>query len=352
MEKAYEYDATAHHPSSAIALGLLPLEKDWKHTTNLGQWLSGISGVGKVYFKFPDDEMYPCLPVYDDNALLFPLEGMSFCTVAEARQAKRLGARMILYDGYYYFTGTDILTKHLLRLQEIRNKSKDKAERKLLKLLSNSIIGKFFQKKVGIDLDKVQKYAEEHNLPFEEAINIKGVDFGDGVVTVGSCFYPEWYALILGYARMSISRTAHDHKALIISSDSFIVAESLKKTFTEFMITYNLRAEGELIAYRTRFYRIGKKLAHHAVHNKKAAGLVLKKFVPCGKFSYTYHRLRHLRESWRQKKAFGSRTFREMTVDLGFDTKRNIDGNSEGGWSKPWKNTQERANGSNKENGG
>ena len=87
---------------------------------------------------------------------------------------------------------------------------------------------------------------------------------------------------------------------------------------------------------------MGTKLAHHAVHNTKAAGAVLKMFIPEGIFQYTYHRLRHLKESWKQNKAFGSRTFRPMTVNLGFDTKRNLDGNKEG-WSKPWKDINERA---------
>jgi len=341
LPKVYEYDATAHHPSSAIALGVLPRENDWKHTVKLSQWLSAKGGVGKIYFRFLDEERYPCLPVYDKDALIFPLEGISFCTVHEARLAREIGAKLLLHDGYCYNDGIPFLTHHLMKLQAIRNKSKDKAERKLLKLLSNSIIGKFFQKKIGIDLDKVQKYAQENDLPFEEAINMKGVDFGEGTATVGSCFYPEWYALILGYARASISKTARDHQALIISSDSFVVDHELSKKFTDQDITYTLKTKGELVAYRTRFYRVGTKLAHHAVHNKKAAGMVLKTFIPEGVFEYSYHRFLHLRESWKHKKVFGSRTFRLMTVKLGFDTKRRL---LEGmdGWSRPWKDIKER----------
>jgi len=131
MEQCFEYDATGHHPNSAIALSLFPLEQDWKKTPSLTEWLSGVSGLGKVYFKFPEDELFPCLPIFHNNALLFPLEGVSFCTVSEVKLAKELGARLILLDGYFYKTGTKLLTEYLKMLQDIRNNSEDPAERQL-----------------------------------------------------------------------------------------------------------------------------------------------------------------------------------------------------------------------------
>jgi len=340
--QAYEYDATGHHPNSAIALNELPLETNWRKTTNLDVWLSGISGIGKVYFEFPEDELHPCLPVWDKDALIYPLEGMSYCSVSEVRLAKEMGAKLVLMEGYFYRNGTTLLTEYLRKIQDLRNVSKDKAERELLKLLSNSIIGKFFQKKVGLDLRVVQKYAEEKGIPYEEALKLKGIEFGDGKITVGSCFYPEWYALILGYARATISRQSKLHKAMIISSDSFITADDLGKNFESEGISYRLKGEGDLVAYRTRFYRIGKKVAHHAVHNRLAASRALKVFIPEGFLKYSYNRFMHLKESWRSKGkvAFGSRTHRFMTTSYSFDTKRLLEGTE--GWSRPWKNTEER----------
>lgn len=336
----FEYDATGHHPNSTIALNKLPLEQHWTRTTNLNQWLSGISGLGKVYFKFSESEQYPCLPVWDEDALIFPLEGMSFCSVSEARLAKEFGAKLVLMDGYFYTDGTTVLTKYLQKVQALRNRSTDKAERELLKLQSNSIIGKLFQKRTGVDLRLVQIYAEKHQIPYEEALKVKEVDFGDGNVTIGSCFYPEWYALILGYARASISRMSKQHHALVISSDSFITEENLGQTFIQEGITYNLKQEGEVVVYRTRFYRIGDKLAHHAVHSQQAAQRVLKTFNPDGILRYTYHRFMHLKESWKSKVAFGSRTHRFMTTSLGFDSKRRLE--EKDGWSHAWKNVEER----------
>jgi len=243
-------------------------------------------------------------------------------------------------EGYYYTKGTMLLTEYLKRIQVIRNASSDDAERKLLKLLSNSVIGKFFQKNIGIDIQKVQSYAFKHNIPFEEAINVKGVDFGEGEAKVGSCFYPEWYGLIVGKARATISEIGRDHNALVISSDSFVTDKELESPFIDNQITYSLKASGELVSYRTRFYRVGDKLAHHAVHNREAATEVLKEFIDGGKFKYGYYRFRHLRESWKRKYAFGSRTFLpNMTVDLGFDYKRKLNGNGE---TMPWESVQAR----------
>ncbi|PKK89042.1 MAG: hypothetical protein CVV62_01585 [Tenericutes bacterium HGW-Tenericutes-7] len=319
---------------------MFPLEKDWRRASNLNQWLKGVSGLGKVYFKFPRDELYPCLPIFHRNSLIFPLEGTSNCTISEVKLAKELGAKLILLDGYFYTEGTEVLSEYLQMLQSIRNKSGDPAQRQLLKLLSNSIIGKFFQKNLGINLQEVQKYAWEHQVPFEEALKLEGVNFGDGEVTVGSCFYPEWYALILGYARASISRIARKHQALIISSDSFVSVDELAPEFSQEGITYRLKDSGKLVSYRTRFYRVGQKLAHHAVHNREAGREVLKNFLEDESFRYSYQRIMHLKESWRDKKPFGCRVLKpNMSVSLRFDHKRRL---LEDGTTVAWKSVEER----------
>lgn len=339
-----EYDATGHHPNSAIALEVLPLEEHWKRTNSLKEWLRFRGGLGKVSFKFPPSERFPCLPIMHESktfqALMFPLEGVSFCTLDEAKQAKRMGASLTLLIGFGYNDGSEALSNYLLSLQAQRNASKDPAERQLLKYMSNGVIGKFFQKKVGMDLAKVQAYAIDKGIPFEEAIRLQGQDWGSGNVTVGSCFYPEWYALILGYARSSICEVARRHNALVISSDSFVTEEDLGEEFEAEKISFGKKAEGELICFRTRFYRVGDKLAHHAVHSKKAAEVVLREFKAEGTFAYGYERFLHLRESWRDRKPFGCRIERpNMTVSLGYDYKRRL---MEDGTTEPWKRCEDR----------
>ena len=337
----YEYDATGHHPNSAIALGVLPREKDWLASRNLREWLSGVSGLGWVSFIFPPEEMFPCLPVYSEEAssLMFPLQGLSHCTVTEVKQAVAQGAMVKLMRGFHYVEGTDALTRYLKSLQEIRNKSKDPAERELLKRMSNGVIGKLFQKNSGVDLAKVQKYADEHGLPYADAIKLKGMDWDTGEIKVGSCFYPEWYGLVLGYARASIGEVARKYNALIISSDSLVTEEDLGETFTDWGISFSQKSKGDLVSYRTRFYRVGEKLAHHAVHNKLAAAEVLKGFMDEKVFEYKNYRILHLKESWRNKLPFGCRVERDMSTGLGFDYKRQL---LEGGVTRPWNKIEDR----------
>jgi len=353
-KQVYEYDATGHHPNSAIALKALPESNDWIKTQDLKQWLlpSNLGGLGKVYFRFPDSETYPCLPIYHEGSLIFPLEGISFCTTFEAMLAQKLGAKMILLEGYHYQRGTDVLTRYLQELQTKRNASDSTAYRELLKLLSNSIIGKFFQKSTGANLQEVQKYAKEHQLPMEEVINLKGVNFEKEVLSVGSCFYPEWYALILGYARASISEAIKDYSGLIASSDAFATNTFIGLNFTLKGITFRLKHQGDYIGYRSRLYRIGDKLAHHAIHNKEASKEILDYFHTEGEFAYKNHRILHLRESWKVKMPFGTNIERDMIVFLNFDYKRKL---LPSGETLPWQNTKEREeflggiNGSHKE---
>ena len=336
----YEYDATGHHPASAIALDQMPLEEDWKLAGRTSEWLKGVSGVGKVYFRFPPSERYPCLPVYHDSSLLFPLEGFSHCTVTEAKQALEQGAMVKMLEGFYFNSGSKWLTDYLREIQDIRNKSADEAERQMLKLLSNGIIGKFFQKKQGVDLAQVQKYAVEHDIPFDEAVKLEGMGWNTGEVSVGSCFYPEWYSIILGYARASICQVSRKNEALIISSDSFVTETELPESFTELGITFGLKAQGDLVSYRTRFYRVGDKLAHHAVHSLEASKVVLDHFMTEERFAYSFSRILHLKESWVSKLPFGCRIERpNMTTSLGYDYKRRLlpDGNTE-----PWRTVEER----------
>ena len=339
-EQVWEYDATGHHPNSAIALGILPEEKDWRTTNDLHRWLAAVSGVGMVHFRFPDTELYPCLPVFHHDTLIFPLEGVSCCSVTEAKLAALFGAKLIPVKTYYYNTGTSILADYLQGLQDQRNASEDAAYKQLLKLLSNSIIGKLFQKRTGVDLSKVQKYADEHKIPYEQVLRIDGLDFGQEEMSVGSCFYPEWYSLILGYARTTISNIARENTALVISSDSFAVEKYLGETLSECGITYNLKASGKYVAYRTRFYRIGDKYAHHAVHSLEAGKKILENFLYKEESKYSYERIVHLKEAWKMKLPFGSRLLRNnMKVALGFDYKRRL---LPDGTTVPWRDVEER----------
>ena len=335
-EKVWEYDAHAHHPSSAIALGILPREQDWIRTTKLEDCRNSISGLCHVFFQFPQNCLYPCLPVVSKTSLIFPLEGESDCTGSEIKLALDMGAEINIVQGWFYQNGVDIITRYFQHLDERRKQAKSEAESELLKLLMNSVVGKLFQKNKGVDLQRVRAYAYSHGIPENVAMEIMKDE--TKFTTVGSLFYPEWYALILGYARASIGRFAWEESALMISSDSIVLSHPLEKLEHE-GIHFKLQNSGSYIAYREKFYRIDEKLAHHAIHSGEAAKLILASFLEQPEYNYTTEHIVKLREAYRRKLIFGSTIEQPMTVSLDYSHKRKL---LPDGTTVPWKNKKER----------
>jgi len=338
-EKCIEYDAFAHHPSSAICIGELPNQKDWRRVTNVKDLLSGRGGLAHISFKYPKGEEYPCLPVYDDGNLLFPLEGDSKCSSYEIQLALESGARITILDGYSFDHGNTYLQDYLLWLRSLREKTTNDVESRLLKLMMNSIIGKLFQKSVeGYDLNAANQFAFDHGIPINVAIATIGLPIKK-TTTVGSCFYPEWYALVIGYARANISRLARQHKAIMVSSDSLIVPHKITKFNDD--IKYAIKGKGHYLGYRCKLYRLGSKLAHHGVHNKAMAEKMLATYMAdeADDILYDVKHITLLREAWKAGTPMGINIKKQMEVSLLYDYKRKL---LKSGYTVPWKNIKER----------
>lgn len=336
-EKVFAYDAHAHHPSSAIALEVLPRERDWLRTTNLRDYLTSVSGLCCVSFKFPPTCLYPCLPVVSEKSLIFPLEGESNCSGSEVKLAVQLGAEVLVERGWVFSHGTDIITRYFKELDEQRKQAETEAESEMYKLFMNSIVGKLFQKNMGTNLQQARDYAQRVGIPIEAAMQILKDD--KSFVSVGSLFYPEWYALILGKARATISKLAWQEQALMISSDSVILDHSLEEAFVFDRIPYKFEREGGYVAYRCKFYRVEEKIAHHAVHNRDFAREVLENFLDKEEVSYTVRHIVKLREAYQRSLIYGQTIVNNPVVSLDFDYKRQL---FPDGTTKPWKNKQER----------
>jgi hypothetical protein len=173
-------------------------------------------------------------------------------------------------------------------------------------------------------------------------------------VSVGNSFYPEWNALILGYARASTSRficslANQGYDIGIASTDSVIFRQNRQTkepqpTYTENGITFERRESGAHMAIvRTRLYRLGSdvpelqddgndpreiKLAHHAVPRRKVARALFDAFVrdpSIPLYLYDTGRLQTYRESVVYGKAYGQEvTFSDRKTRLAWDDKRNL----------------------------
>jgi hypothetical protein len=105
----YDYDLPAAYPTGMSLLG----KPDFSNSSKIGEMsgedfklnykniLNSFTGL-KIKFKFPDTCKYPNLPVrLDDSTLIFPLEGISFCTGIETLLALDLGCDINILNGYF-----------------------------------------------------------------------------------------------------------------------------------------------------------------------------------------------------------------------------------------------------------
>ena len=392
-------------------------------------------GLCKVKFEFPEDTYYPCLPVASEGAeykLIYPLKGVSHCSREEVKLAKEMGAELEIMEGRVYLEGTTSLTdylKDMLNKKKSMTKSADFVRRTLFKMMMNSVIGKMSQKIYDYDINELRKVIKDSELTMQEmntlddedkekvlanemifhkqnklneklkkatekeeieTINNK-LEFLDTLIdnpkkykeyydmplekklSLGSMFYPEWSALILGYARATLARAFWKKGAVAGTTDSFITNQDPakdydlkvnKKTGKKEKIGYfncnNIRFEYErkakrITIARTRLYQISNivdyenidfdnlsdkewkelekdfskqgHLAFHAINNrKKALEFLLNPKFDKVRRKYKDKKMYKLRESIKKDKNLAETEELERTVKMTWDWKRKLTG--------------------------
>lgn len=316
----YEYDAKHFYPSVVQSMQLLPLQGDWHITAELDTWLSAKGGFGTVYFKFPTETHKPNLPVPVGDRICYPLEGFSDCTNFEANVAVQQNAELTLIKGYYYNTGVTWLADYMTALVKARDETKDLVLDLLLKLKSVSIIGKLTQKRLDYDLNEIRQHSMETGIPSYVLLNTLGLPFKKKVST-GSCYYPEWFTLVLGKARAIIARLAIETNAIQIATDAVFTEQYRGSNFNFDGITFRIEAAGDYVAYRSGLYRCADKLRYHGA-NKNVASKILAEFLPNDYVKYNTRRIISLKMAMWTGKQYGSNYKQPQTVSLSFDGKR------------------------------
>ena len=134
--------------STAMAAIRMP---DWTNlfvSNDVKAFTADVLGVAHVSFKFPDDCLYPCLPVRTDNGLIFPLEGKSNCGSPEIALALNLGAKVEVLHGVIVPWASEVRPFELFS-QKVREKRKSFQKgsifEKTWKEIGNSLYGKVAQ---------------------------------------------------------------------------------------------------------------------------------------------------------------------------------------------------------------
>ena len=191
-----DWDLTSAYPTAMCMIGL----PDWNKTKTIYDinklWELDIDDLGfaQVDFEFPPSVRYPCLPVRGgEQGLLFPLKGMSLCSIQELKLAKKM---MEDVNGKYNITLHEAVTVPTDKSKRIfesfikycideRNKAKEINPKSLMnyfwKEMSNSTYGKTAQ---GLRIRKVYNLQDEavENLKESQITNPFFASFITGIV--------------------------------------------------------------------------------------------------------------------------------------------------------------------------
>lgn len=95
----YDPDLSGAYLTALAYLFVLDYDKV-RWSTDVADFIGHVAGFALVEFVFPDDVVYPCLPVStEDRGLLFPRRGESLCTAPEIELAVAMGAQVIIKHG-------------------------------------------------------------------------------------------------------------------------------------------------------------------------------------------------------------------------------------------------------------
>lgn len=150
----FDYDLSGAY---SIAMEMLR-DPDYEHLsikTDLDEVDLDCYVAADIYFEFPRDTNYPCLPIRDPEGrgLIFPLTGRTWASAPEIVLARKMGARLKLANGGYYHVpmlGGCVFGDAVKEMIQNREKAKKEYGAKsvpdlLWKEMINSVYGKLGQ---------------------------------------------------------------------------------------------------------------------------------------------------------------------------------------------------------------
>lgn len=237
----------------------------------------GAEGFCEVSFEFPHETMYPTLPVQENYypKLMFPLKGLSYCTLAELRQALALNVKITAFRGFGFMPDENeinselrpFLADMLKKKTELEDRGKrDSVEREIEKAKMVGIIGRFAYMKPSHTVEDITRLLHVSGLQSEEFRRFGKKKAVRAMYTrseVGGSWCIEWASLILGKARSMAGWAINQgEKCLTISTDGgfwlgdpLFEESELSKELAKFYS--GIRREGsidELLIIRNRCY--------------------------------------------------------------------------------------------------
>ena len=358
QDTMYEHDAEAFYPNSVLQFDGFPISTDWKD--GIPDDFQG-EGFATIEFEYPKDEDWPSLPVWGGDSLLFPLSGITNCTLGEIRLAITRGMKIkTFYSGYYYTKGSEnsfiTFMRDAVELKNIAKYTKNKSQEIMAKLMCNSVIGKQIQNRGGMNWEKFNKWAEtiDDSQMIEDVLagKLEGgpiPNFKDAL-HIGGTFLPEWHTLILGKSREIIARTIYGTplypQIYDVSTDALIIPNDYigPNTKIPFKIKH-AKVQGRIIRGKQYVFHNDTeilKCAHHAMHMSQfEAGYRILFADHHAKEAYTTNRFGTLKEATTHTGSYGIMRERAMSIQYRPEPKRRIAGD---GYTHPWQTMSDYQN--------
>lgn len=142
-----DFDLSGAYPTAMSLIGMPDWESMYR-SEKLKDFQSTTIGFAWVEFEFSKSVRYPTLPVRTDHGLIFPLQGISYCSSPEIVVARNLGAKLKIKRGLIIPTNDEIrvFEKFIEECVLKRKKEGSKTLKGLFwKEISNSTYGKTAQ---------------------------------------------------------------------------------------------------------------------------------------------------------------------------------------------------------------
>jgi DNA polymerase family B len=318
------YDVDSLYPSSSM-LQPLPIDSTrWvKYSKRDSEkFINEAEGFVEVEFTFPDDTLYPSLPVdgLRDGILYFPLNGTSYCTLSELRMAIKLGLQDFTIKSGYGFYPRKCEREHPLRdfmndlLEKKRRLERESIEYMSCKSMMNMLVGKLTQR--GQDKNNYKR--------------------------VGNLWSPEWASLVLGKSR-SLMAEFVAKGSYFISNDSVLLPRDVDINCDSLdelrSVGSDLREEYQVdhgVIIRARLYALNplsndpdsRHFARHAVscQGKRYIEIIRDGYdnrdLP--DLSFTSTKLVRYNKSISTGKNLNSTEIKESTIETKWDGKRRL----------------------------
>lgn len=226
------------------------------HKNNM-DYIQNFEGMSYVVVECPKMD-YPLLPYRTEDKLLFPYGKFSgWHTHAELRKAYELGYKIMVKKTIYYKENCEPFREFVddLYKKRIAYQQEHSPMEKMVKLLMNSLYGKFGQKfemKENIipfpeTLEEIQKYDFFEHIPNSNYAKIKKT------VAPPSFTIPIWASYTASYGRLKLYDYIKNNEALYADTDSILTEKKLPTSEALGKLKLEMRVEKAVIV-KPKFY--------------------------------------------------------------------------------------------------